>query len=319
MGHNLTKMYAPVQDEGQRQTKLIVNMVVAVFLIVGLLLVLQYLHFIYLRDIPLVGNWLMEMYERVFGAPRVLILHGQDSLGDWGELQDKLSNNLIFYSEDLDVDKFSSGMGNKLDQYSLVIVEDARRMDKDKLINLDDYVKGGGNLIWVGDAGTQGVVEYDNIHIANQTGWSREIVCIDETTMGSCSCNKVSANSTCKFLPDEAEQTEIDLKAVLGVSFIKNEIVKAPQLEIVDKAHWSVAGIRPLFELNMTNKITRVSNAYSTSLIANLNIPDGVETDSYPAIIVNDNPGSGGMTVYFAYPPEKTPEILFPLVERMRY
>jgi hypothetical protein len=312
-------MYPPVQDESEHQKKLIVNMVIAVFLVVGLLLILQYFHFIYLRDIPVVGNWLMDMYERVFGAPKVLILHGEDSLGDWTALRDKLSNNLIFYSEDLDVGKFSAGLGTKLDQYGLVIVEDARRMDKDKLINLDDYIKGGGNIIWVGDAGTKGVVEYDDIYVENQTGWAREIVCIDEGTRQSCDCDSVSANSSCKFLPDESEQTEIDMKAVLGVSFIKNEIVKTPQLEIVDKSHWSVAGIRPLFELNATNKITKVSNAYSTALVANLNVLENMEDETYPGIIVNDNPGSWGMSVYFAYPPEKTPEILFPLVERMRY
>ena len=98
-------MYAPppAEDQSRYQAKLIINMVVAVFLVIGLLLVLQYFHFLYLRELPLIGNWLMDIYERVFGVPKVLILHGDDSLGDWTALRDGLSQRLIFFSEDVDV------------------------------------------------------------------------------------------------------------------------------------------------------------------------------------------------------------------------
>jgi hypothetical protein len=306
----------PMEDPSQRQAKLIVNMVVVVFLIVGLLLVLQYFNFLYLRDLPVAGSWLMDMYERVFGVPKVLILHGDDSLGDWVTLRDKLSNNLIFYSEDIDANKYSAGLGTKLKQYGLVIVIDVQRLDKDKLLNLRDYVKAGGNLIWVGDAGTRGVVEYDNRIIANQTGWKRKIVCIDEITMSECVCDTYDdINSTCKFLPGAADQTEIDLTQYMGITFMKNVPVQDAELEIVDDAHWAVVGIKRSFTINNTNKITSVSNDYSTALVANVNIGE----DAYPGIIINDNPGSEGAIIYFAYPPENTMEILEPIVERLRY
>jgi hypothetical protein len=309
-------MYAPmpVADPSQAQAKMIVNMVVVVFLVLGLMIVMQYFQFIYLRDVPLVGNWLMDIYEQVFGVPKVLILHGEDSMGDWTELRDKLSNNLLFYSEDLDVTKYGAGMGSRLGQYGLVIVEDVKRLDKDKLLNLINYVKGGGNIIWVADAGTVGVVEYDDYTLTNQTGWTREVVCITEDSKIACDCKTVKANSTCKYLPSEAEQSRLDFTAVLGATFISNEVGPNPQLEIVDRNHWSVAGIKPLFDLNIS-QVTKVSNQYSTALVANVNIGD----EAYPSIIVNDAPGSWGKSVYFAYPPEETMEILIPLVERMRY
>jgi hypothetical protein len=309
-------MYPPPPvDKSQQQAKLIVNMVVVVFLIVGFLLVLQYFNFVYLRDLPVMGDWLMEMYERIFGVPRVLILYGDDSIGDWVTLRDRLSSNLIFYSEDLDVRKFTAGLGNKLKEYGLVIVIDNKRLDKDKLINLDDYVKGGGNIIWVGDAGTIGLVEYDGRIIANQSGWRRGIVCIDEVTLASCDCKTYGSNSTCKFLPGSSEQTEIDLTRLMGVDFVKNVPVEAPELEIVDNSHWVVAGLKRSFIINNTYTISSVRNEYSTSLLANINLVG----ETYPAIIVNDNPGSAGSVVYFAYPPENTMEILEPMVARMRY
>ena len=67
--------------------------------------------------------------------PHILILHGDDSIGDWTRIPIELSNKMMFFSEDLDVRKFSAGMGAKLKQYGLVIVEDVKTLDKDKLIN----------------------------------------------------------------------------------------------------------------------------------------------------------------------------------------
>jgi len=313
-------MYAPPQaDQGRYQAKLLVNIVVAVFLIIGLFMVMQYFNFVYLRDVPVAGGWLMDMYQRVFGVPQVLILHGDDSNGDWVALRDMLSNKMVFYSEDLDVRKYSAGLLQKLKQYGLVIVEDAKTLGKDKLVNLEDYVKGGGNLIWVGDAGTKGIIEYQGNVLANQTGWFRDIACIDQNTMSSCSCKTVNATSACKFLPTSADggtgQIQEDFTGVLGVGFVKNEVGINPRVEIVDTSHWSAIGIVRNFNLTTLNKVTSVSNTLDTALIANINMGN----TTYPGVIVNDLPGTWGSIVYFSYPPEMSPELLLPIVERLRY
>lgn len=306
----------PKEDQSRYQAKLLVNMVVVVFLVVGLLLVLQHFRFLYLREIPLIGDWLMDIYERIFGVPKVAILHGEDSVGDWEVLQNRLSERLIFYSEDIDVGKFSAGMGAKLNQYSLIIVEDARRLDKDKLLNLIDYVEGGGNLIWVGDAGTQGIVQYEDTVLANQTGWVRRRVCIDSVTLSPCDCKTVKQNGTCKFLPSEAEQSELDFTAILGLDFLKNVMLEEPpRFEIVDRAHWSVAGINLTFQLTNVDRIASAQNRYDTALVANIVVGD----KQYPGVVVNDQPGTWGAAIYFAYPPEETMEVLLPIVERLRY
>jgi len=315
-------MYAPPADQGQRQAKTIVNLVVVVFLIIGLFLVLQFFHFMYLRDVPVIGNWLMDLYERVFGVPQVLIVHGSvsdDSIGDYVKLQQVLQEKLIFYSEDVDISDFSSGFGSLLKKYRLVIVEDVQTMDKDKLVNFDDYVKGGGNLLWVGDAGTKGIVQYKGMAFANQTGWTRAIACINEISMLECDCTTVKQNSTCKFLPKSEDSgvgdIEEDFTGILGVDFEKNIIGNVPKVEVVDTDHWSIIGIKKYFDLSTVNKITSVSTVYSASLVANINMTN----KAYPGVIVNDQIGPWGSVVYFAYPPEETPEILLPLVKRLRY
>ncbi len=309
-------MYPIPMDKSSQQARLIVNMVVVVFLLIGMMLVLQHFHFIYLRDVPVVGDWMMDIYERVFGAPKVLILHGDDSVGNWETLRDNLAERLIFYSDDIDVRKFGAGAGQVMSKYGLVIVEDAKQLDKDKLLNLQDYVKGGGNLIWVGDAGVLGTVSYEDTLIVNQTGWLRKQVCIDANSLAVCDCKNVGKEgSNCKLLPGEAEQTTIDFTTVIGTSFVKGLTVSSPEFEVVDRGHWSVAGIRGRFNMANVTEATAVENKYTTALVANLNVGD----KAYPGVIVNDQPGSWGMSVYFAYPPEETMEVILPIVERLRY
>jgi len=315
-------MYAyppPPKAPGGIQAKLIVNLVVVVFLLIGILLVLQYFNFLYLRDVPVIGGWLMDTYEHVFGVPRVLILHGDDSIGDWVAMRDMLSKRLIFYSEELDVRKFESGIGQRLGEYGLIIVEDVRTIDKSILISFEEYVKSGKNLIWVGDAGTQGVVEYEGKVIANQTGWRREIVCIDSGSLSSCDCHTVNATSTCKFLSEKAEQIELDFTTITGAAFSKNVVTNGVGLEIVNPTHWATVGVKRLINLPNVTKITAVSNEYTTALLGNINVSTSIDEAIYPGIIVNDVPGAWGAIVYFAYPPEETPEIFMPLVERLRY
>jgi hypothetical protein len=309
----------PVPQQSQNQTKLIVNVVVSVFLIIGLLLVLQYFNFIYLRDVPAIGGWLMDIYERVFGPPHVLIVHGDDSIGDYTALRKVLEEKLVFYSEDIDVADYSSGFGERLKRYGLVIVEDVQTLDKDKLVNFDDYIKGGGNVVWVADAGTKGNVRYKERIITNQSGWFRELVCVDEISMLSCDCSTVKANSTCKFLPQSEDngvgQLQEDFASILGANFVKNVFGANPTVKIIDNDHWAITGIKTYFNMSNVNKIASVSTVFSTALLANIIIAN----ETYPGVIVNDAPGSSGAVVYFAYPPEETPEILLPLIERLRY
>jgi hypothetical protein len=305
----------PPRDESRYQAKLIVNMVVVVFLIIGLLLILQHFNFIFLKDIPVLGDWLMGLYERIFGPPHILVIHGEDSIGDWNTLRNKLAENIIFISEELDVDRIDAGMVGLLSRYSLVIVIDAKRLDKDKLLNLDNYVQSGGNLIWVADAGTKGYVEYQDRIIANQTGWYRPPMCIHEVTLTACNCSKASNASHCKFLKDPAERMEVSFQNRLGVSFVKDIVAQAPQMQIVDKKHWSVVGISRNFTMKNVDKFARVSPLYDAGLVANIVVGD----ENYPAIVAQDLFGSKGIVVYFAYPPYETMEILIPLVERLRY
>jgi hypothetical protein len=96
-----------------------------------------------------------DVYETVLGSPRVLIVHGNEGLGDPEELRlllqdpEKAAINAVDISH---IDRISSG---NLKRYALVIVEKAKEMNLEQLQMFMDYVNtGGGRLVWVGDAGT---------------------------------------------------------------------------------------------------------------------------------------------------------------------
>jgi len=306
----------PQAEETQNQAKLIVNIVIVVFLVLGLLLILQHFHFLFLGDVPVLGDWLMDMYERIFGPPHILILHGDNSIGDWVTVRNRLAEELIFVSEELDIRTAGSELKILLPRYSLVIVEDCRTMDKTILLNLDEYVAGGGNIIWVGDAGTIGDVTYNGQQIARQGGWDRDIVCVNKQTMLSCNCSTVKAGSDCIVQDDKAEQTKLTFSNRLGVSFLENVEASEPVMNIVDTRHWVVLGLLRSFTLKNVDLFASVDPKYDAGRLANIVDDDG---KIYPGVVIQDKFGSSGMVVYFAYAPEETMEILKPLVERLRY
>lgn len=316
----------PAPEKKIDQQKIIIDIVVIVFLFLALLVALQYFHFIFLRDVPVIGNWLMDVYEQVFGVPKILIVHGDDSVGDWQKLDNRLREEVIFASQDIDVNDISPQL---LARFSLVIVEDAKTIKRDYLQHFNDYYEKGGNIIWVGDAGTRGEVTHnDGTLVKVESGWDRKAVCInpEKNAAGNytlCSCqndtkimvnNKETPNPKCKFL---FYNSDLHFQYMLGLdSYLRYKTVDKPEMSIKDRYNWMVRGILPSFQLNETKEVALVSMAGSS---ANKVATVTVDKEEFPAIVAMDSPGAFGMMIYFAYPPEHTMEILKPVVERLRY
>lgn len=87
------------------------------------------------------------------GNPKVLIVHGDDGLGNPELLAEIMQNRelLGIRTETAHLDRISLG---NLQKYDLIIVEHARAMSTKKMKALVDYAVGGGRLVWTGDAGT---------------------------------------------------------------------------------------------------------------------------------------------------------------------
>jgi len=87
------------------------------------------------------------------GKPKVLIVHGEDGLGDPQYLYEVLRSPRI--GARVSIKDIGIVSVPDLINYQLVIVERARTMSSAQLRMIQDYVNRGGRLVWIGDAGSQ--------------------------------------------------------------------------------------------------------------------------------------------------------------------
>jgi hypothetical protein len=129
--------------------------VVTLILLVALVLgIITWMGLIRCNQLP---GWCQvydPLYLSLTGKKEVLIVYGDDGLGNpdllFAKLRDPKLVGVIPYKTHIS----RIGQGN-LQNYDLVIVEKARTMSTLKLQQFMDYVDAGGKLIWTGDAGTK--------------------------------------------------------------------------------------------------------------------------------------------------------------------
>jgi hypothetical protein len=135
-------------------TRDVMHVVILLVLVFILLYVLTWSNVIKCKRIPF---W-CDVYYMVKGKPKVLIVYGEDGLGDPNLLRQELANprHAGVRAAMIRLDRVQLG---NLKDYDLVIVTRARTMETAKVKMFIDYVVGGGNLVWTGDAGTKLVDE----------------------------------------------------------------------------------------------------------------------------------------------------------------
>lgn len=88
------------------------------------------------------------------GQPSLLIAFGSGGLGDHVKLEAVLNNRQIIKGSvrTMPIDRLSKG---NINDYDLIIVENAKQLCTSQLKMFEDYVTKGGRLVWTGDAGTE--------------------------------------------------------------------------------------------------------------------------------------------------------------------
>ncbi len=123
-------------------------------LIVGLYLATKfgYIHCSYLPHwCKIYGSINTALYGRVY--PNVIILYGEEGMGHPQQLANYLRTQCRLHVRAMPLARV--GPAN-LENYDAVIVERAKHMSAHQLEMLWDFVAGGGKLVVVGDAGTEG-------------------------------------------------------------------------------------------------------------------------------------------------------------------
>ena len=136
----------------EKQTSIIAHVLTLAALILILLSVLVHFKIISCAVFTPVA---CDVYYSVIagGSPKLLIVHGDEGLGDPEFLYQTLRGP--HFSARVSIRELEVVSLPLLNEHQLVIVERAKIMDIGELKMFQDFVARGGKLIWIGDAGTQ--------------------------------------------------------------------------------------------------------------------------------------------------------------------
>ena len=131
-------------------TNFLANFLVLLALIAVLLFVATWTGVIKCGVVPF---W-CDTYYSVMGKPKVLIVYGNEGLGNPELLQELMADPGFVGVKPtmLQIDRVNLG---NLKPYALVIVERAKKIETKKLQDFVEYVNSGGRLVWTGDSGTE--------------------------------------------------------------------------------------------------------------------------------------------------------------------
>ncbi|MFH1586373.1 MAG: hypothetical protein ABID38_00790 [Candidatus Diapherotrites archaeon] len=237
-----------------------------------------------------------------FGKPSVLILHGDDGLGEPELLGDIFKDPRHLGIRNVQIRHMKSLSLGNLRQYDLVIVDHARTMSTEKMNMLIEYMGGGGRLVWLGDAGAQ-TAEGDTL----LQRWQRP---------GS-DFNNYDANATFGPWVRRDGKDIIGLDEFIGVNYVgnfcdvkscDNEFPFVGIPDLVEPDHDLVRGTKPGLALYGNFAIVRVSDRTAATTIANIDFgsvlisDDGRNYDNIFPFIVTA--GLGERVTYYSIPPE---------------
>ncbi len=128
------------------------SVLLLVVLVVVLILILSMTGIVKCSKLP----YACQLQEFALGKPKVLIVTGNDGLGEPEKLQKLLAdpNHLNILAQVRNLNYISYG---NIEQFDLIIVEKAATMSTEQLKTFTDYAtkKPNGHLIWVGDSGSK--------------------------------------------------------------------------------------------------------------------------------------------------------------------
>jgi hypothetical protein len=315
-------------DEVRTISRDLAHIVVLVILVIALLFAFSM--FTRCSTIPIPG-W-CDLYWGALrmdsgGNPKVLIVYGDGGLGDH-----KLLSSII--ESPAHVGKRVSsrhideiGLGN-LKKYDLVIVEEAKKMETDKLKMFIDFANTAGKrLVWTGDAATEA---YDE----------DEYVYHDEYPESDSNAHEVVS----PWIRKEGENI-ITLEKLIGLRYIANycDVKSCPEDEmpwigsfsVEDRSHDLVRGLRADLQMHGDFAITDVTEEGIITRVLDVDFESELITGDnlslgriLPVIVTG---GFGENIVYYSIPPEMLASDLMPkneegeviryfsLVEKMYY
>ncbi|MCR4368909.1 MAG: hypothetical protein NUV67_03315 [archaeon] len=248
-----------------------------------------------------------EIYYQVFrgGAPSVLIAYGEGGLGNHEQLEQLMGNRdyLGVRAQSMPLERLSYGNVN---EYDLIIVEEAKKICSSKLQVFQSYVNSGGRLVWTGDSGTE-LCDGDELLLDRERN---------------------EGGSDAPLGPWARKQfgKQLSFDEFLGVNYKANYCglsncvagVEAGRIEVTDSQHKLVYGLSPSIKYEGDFAIIEINKGTNSRLVATLDygtnfvgtspgypwLAGGEKYDfgkTLPFIVSNQ---VGERVAYYAAPPE---------------
>jgi hypothetical protein len=263
--------------------KEIPHIIVFIILILVLLVILTKFKWIHCSQVPLIPwcSWYCEM----FGKSRVGIVYGGEGMGNPVDLQNEIINFRYYTVVDppLPLSTISIGV---LKNYELVILENAKKITRGQANALKMYLEQGGNMLWIGDSGTQYYATDEDLAQArirnnSEPGYYEAFVRSLNKTSGG--FGELADYLFVKYVETKPAQP--------GMTFNK-----------VNADHLIMSGINESFPLPAVPFTVVTVNQAGTNLLATIKVGD----KEYPAII---DTRYVGRIVYVSFPIEQVPAL----------
>ncbi len=298
-------MYDPKQRQMINDAFHILTLLVLVSLILG---ILTWSGVVKCSAVP---GW-CSIYYAVAGEPNILIVYGDEGLGDPFLLQ-KAIQHPEYLNKKADMIHLKNISPGFLKNYSLVIVDKAKKMSTEQMNSFIEYASPptNGKLVWIGDAGTE-TVKGDLLLLESERYPESE-----DTPIGPWAR---------KLIKDDGNY-QVSLDKLLSVEFIGNYCdAKECQDDLPfigyfrktpGETHSLIQGLNPNFELrgnfSLVEKRLDKRNTEILTVDALSSIIDEkgiIKTkgtnygSTFPVIMISSPSGLGESIVYYSVPPE---------------
>lgn len=262
----------------------VVGFLVFVFLLLVLLFILTKTRVIYPSSIPFWQNVYCNVFVQHHG--RIALIYGADGIGNVNQLTSMISQvspNLVV--DPIDVSSLSPGL---LSDYDLVILDHVKTVSFTGVLDVEDYLNAGGQLLWIGDSFSNQILTDSDKQAALLANQTQPFYYENLTKQASKQVGFGSFGA--KYL----------FAYYLNSTNYRSFIFK---IDAVD--NYLVSGLKSGNNVSMDLALVNPYSSPTQTRVADAIIGN----QSYPSIIIEKSVGS--LIVYTAFPPEEFNSTVF--------
>lgn len=255
----------------------VVGFLVFIFLILVLLFILTKTRIIYPSSIPFWQNIYCNVFVQHHGS--IAIIYGSDGIGNINNLTSMIQQvnpNLVV--EPISVSSLSPGL---FSNYDLIVLDHVKTVSFTGVLDVEDYLNQGGQLLWIGDAFSNQILTPSDLAAAKLENQTNPFYYENLTSQAKKQVGFGTFGS--KYL----------FAYYLGEGFVNATFnIDAPN-------NYIVSGLRSGENVGLDAALVNLYSSPTQTRVVDL----AIGNQTYPAVLIEKSVGS--IIVYTAFPPEE--------------